>query len=161
MTLFRPLFRFLVHPWLIAAFNLFIAVILLLSFRHMYDHGMRPVEATDDIIEGLGVILIAWGVAMEERHKLREVFGLIGNDEDREQAIDESCHRYGVGQLLFGLFAEIGVELVKIPDELFNTEGIESFVLGISALLLAAGLVLLVRQSWTLVMARETVAEHV
>ena len=161
MKMFRPLFRVLVHPWLVAALNIFIGAIMVLGFLHMIKHGMEPQHDAEEIITGLGVILIAWGVALEERHKLREVFGLVAGHEPAEEAIDESCHRYGVGQLLFGLFAEIGVEIVRIPDEVINTAGIEKPVLAAAAFLLVIGLVLLVRQSWTLVMARESVAEHV
>src|SRR5208337_985557 len=49
-----------------------------------------PLKAAEEVISGLGVILIGWGVALEERHKLREIFGLIGEREAREEAIDES-----------------------------------------------------------------------
>jgi len=114
--------------------------------------GMEPLKTAEEVISGLGVILIGWGVALEERHKLREIFGLIGEREAREEAIDEACHRFGLGLLLFGLFAEIMVEAVRIPDDIINTSGIEKSVLAAAVALLGIGALLLLRQ--ILVLAR-------
>ena len=109
-----------------------------------------PYKEAEDIIEGVGVILIAWGVALEERNKLREVLGLLNRgareDETYEEVLDENCHRYGLGLLLLGLFAEVGVECVKIPDRIINTAGIEGAVLMFSSFLLSAGGILMLRQ---------------
>ena len=104
------------------------------------------------------MILISWGVALEERHKLREVFGLEPEESKEEtdfhdpyeEALDENCHRYGLGLLLLGLFAEVGEECVKIPDRIINTDGIESEVLIFSGLLLFLGGVLMIRQIYFL-----------
>ncbi len=114
--------------------------------------GMEPLKTAEEVISGLGVILIGWGVALEERHKLREIFGLTGEREAREEAIDEACHRFGLGLLLFGLFAEIMVEAVRIPDDIINTSGIEKSVLAAAVALLGIGALLLLRQ--ILVLAR-------
>ena len=49
----------------------------------------KDVEHIAEILEGLGVILIGWGVAIEERHTLREMSHLVGlHDQTRQIAID-------------------------------------------------------------------------
>jgi hypothetical protein len=152
-SILRLLFELLVHPWTIALVNAAILLVLVLGFFYMLHTGMEPLHQTEEIISGLGVILIGWGVALEERMKLREIFGLIGDDEVREREIDETCHRIGVGHLLFGLFSEIAVEAVRIPDEIINTSGIEKFVLAGAAGLLGIGAILLARHIASLVRA--------
>ncbi len=119
----------------------------------MLRSGLEPLHTAQEVVTGLGVILIGWGVALEERHKLREVFGLLGENEAREERIDEICHRFGLGQLLFGLFAEIMVEAVRIPDAIINTAGIEKSVLIAASVLLAVGALLLLKQIVLLVRA--------
>ena len=149
----KLLSRLSVHPWTIAFLN---AGFLILTVQALYDlvvtHATPHPEA-EEIISGVGVLMIAWGVALEERHKLREVFGLVSGEDAEESphdsyeaAMDENCHRYGLGLLLLGLFAEVGVECVKMPDRIVNTHNIESEVLLFSASLLAVAGILLLRQ---------------
>ncbi len=88
----------------------------------------------------MGVTLIGWGVALEERSALRGIFGIAGGVDEAYQAhIDHECHAVGVGLLLFGLFSEICVEMVKLPNHIVNTKGIDEIVIGISALFLLLG----------------------
>jgi hypothetical protein len=105
------------------------------------------------------VVLIAWGVALEERHSLREIFGLdVGVDEAREARIDQLCHRYGLGQLLLGLFSEMGVEFVRVPDRVINTAGIEGEVIVFSAVLLTICIVMLLTQIGQMFLLRPVAA---
>jgi hypothetical protein len=100
-----------------------------------------------EIVTGIGVIMIGFGVALEERHVLREVFGLLGGvHEAWEEAIDHLCHKYGAGQLVLGLLAEICIEAIKIPNTILYTGEVDDylivgalFFLGVGALLLARG----------------------
>ena len=74
------------------------------------------------IVTGIGIIMIGWGVLLEERRTLREIFGLLdGPDEAWQATIDHACHNYGVGQLSIGLMAEICIELIKIPNTIIYT----------------------------------------
>jgi hypothetical protein len=116
----------------------------------------KDVEHIAEILEGLGVILIGWGVAIEERHTLREMAHLIGlPDEKRQNAIDQVCHSSGIGLLILGLFAEICVEAVRLPNDVMPTEGIDPIICWVSVLFLTVGaltllhhLVVLVLTAW-------------
>ncbi len=46
-------------------------------------------------------------------------------DEAWQAHIDDSCHYYGVAQLILGLFAEIFVAMISLPDRIINTKGWE------------------------------------
>jgi hypothetical protein len=128
----------------IALINLLIAAVVgfaLIDFVRAF--SLTDLADAEETLTGMGVILIAYGVALEERHTLREIFGLdIHVDEDREERIDRICHHYGLGQLILGLFSEVAVECVRIPDRVINTSGIELHVLLASGILLAIGFVL-------------------
>lgn len=82
----------------------------------------KDVEHIVDMLEGLAIILIGWGVAIEERHSLREMAGLVVTpDDERQVAIDRVSHSNGICMLILGLFAEIGVEAVRLPDDVLPT----------------------------------------
>jgi len=105
----------------------------------------KDVEHIAEMLEGLGIILIGWGVAIEERHSLRQMAGLIGSpDSEREVAIDHVSHSNGICMLILGLFAEIGVEAVRLPNDVLPTfdfdEGVTWITIGFVVL---GGLVLL------------------
>ncbi|MFI5033288.1 MAG: hypothetical protein ACHQPH_21565 [Reyranellales bacterium] len=105
----------------------------------------KDVEHIAEMLEGLGIILIGWGVAIEERHSLRQMAGLIGSpDSEREIAIDHVSHSNGICMLILGLFAEIGVEAVRLPNDVLPTfdfdEGVTWITIGF---VVVGGLVLL------------------
>jgi len=66
-----------------------ILAILISSLYDLIITHARPHHEAEEIISGVGVILIAWGVALEERHKLREVFGLVPEHTKND---DEKVH---------------------------------------------------------------------
>jgi len=114
--------------------------------------GGRDVEHIAEILEGLGVILIGWGVAIEERHTLREMAHLVDlPDEERQAAIDRVCHSSGIGLLILGLFAEICVEAVRLPNDVMPTEGIDPIICWVSVTFLAAGALTLIHHLGMLV----------
>ena len=154
--------RISVHPWFISALNLCFFFILFNSVLDIFLTHASPYKEAEDIIEGVGVILIAWGVALEERNKLREVFGLLHQDGSDnalyEAALDENCHRYGLGLLLLGLFSEVGVECVRIPDRIIDTTSIENNVLLASACLqVVAGALMLRQVAYLLFISKKSV----
>ncbi|MFX6861620.1 hypothetical protein ABTH25_19845, partial [Acinetobacter baumannii] len=80
-----------------------------------------------DIMEGLGVIYIGYGVVVEERASIFEAVGLYpALRTDAQEIVDHICHAYGLGYLCFGLLLEIVLYCVKLPNWLIDTEGRES-----------------------------------
>jgi hypothetical protein len=105
----------------------------------------KDVEHIVDALEGLAIILIGWGVAIEERKSLREMAHLLEmRDPGRQAAIDQVCHSSGICLLILGLFAEIGVESVRLPNDIMPTEGFDPLVAWVSVVLLVIGLLVLI-----------------
>jgi hypothetical protein len=113
-------------------------------------HGYRE---SAEIVTGIGVILIGWGVALEERHELREIFGVHGRGEEWQSAIDHHCKSTGIGALIFGLFAEMCIEAIKLPNHIIYTEGFNEVLVGIAAVFMALTAVVLARHVMVLVPA--------
>jgi hypothetical protein len=133
--------RVFISPLVLAAINLLLLIPLVLAIVDVsinLGRGQAADQALIDVVEGMGVLLIGWGVAIEERRSLREIFRLTGaSDEARQGRLDEICHAAGLGLLIFGLFAEMCIEGIRIPNHILNTEGINEVVLGISLLFMA------------------------
>jgi hypothetical protein len=148
----RLLAHFLVSPTLIAFISLLLLLPLSLAIYEILDvlWAGRDLHEAMEIIQGMGVTLIGWGVALEERTALRTIFGIAGGADEAHQAhIDHQCHTVGVGLLLFGLFSEITVEMVKLPNHIINTKGIDEAIIGLSTLFLVVSALL---QAWHIVM---------
>lgn len=129
--------RSLLNRWSIFAFNVLIALPLTLALVEVaillwgagFQHHATIHEA-GHLIEGMGVILIGWGVVLEERPGVSHLLGgLPTEDPDREAAIDALCHHCGLALLVLGLVAEILVQCVEVPDHIINTDRIERVVL--------------------------------
>ena len=115
------------------------------------DHGQAR-----EIVNDVSVIMIGWGVTLEERASVCDVFGVRGGSDDAWQdRIDHASHGVGLMLLLFGLFAEIVEQLITLPRRFANIEFVRDGLLVIGALFLIAGLVLLVRHTVVLVMMKE------
>ena len=144
--MFRVLMRVFTSAPCFGLIGLLIMVPLSLGIfaacRHLLA-GM-DVEHVAEILEGLGVILIGWGVAIEERPTLRRMAHLIGlSDEQRQMAIDNVCHSSGIGLLILGLFAEICVESVRLPNDVMPTEIFDPLICWLAVCFLTAGAVVL------------------
>jgi hypothetical protein len=91
-------------------------------------------------------------VALEERGAIRKRFGVFGRADEAWQAhVDEMCHVYGVAQLVLGLFAEIAVAMISLPDRIVNTVGYEHTLLTISVVLISIGALIQARHVVALV----------
>ncbi len=152
----RLLIRVFISPLAIIALHLLILVPLVLAIVDVVP-SLKPgadLHEQITIVEGMGVILIGWGVALEERGALREIFKLGGRpDEARQVAIDHACHAAGIGLLIFGLFSEIGIEMIQMPRHIVDTSGFDEFVLGLSVVFLAICIWIVVRHLFVLVTA--------
>jgi uncharacterized membrane protein YvlD (DUF360 family) len=151
--LFLPL-RLLISPLFIALVNALILVPMVLSIidvagsvnRHGDTHEPVTIAST------IALIMIGWGVALEERAVIRKRFGVSGRaDEAWQVHVDEMCHEYGVAQLVLGLFAEIAVAMISLPDRIVNTVGYEHALLTVSVVLIAIGALIQARHILALV----------
>lgn len=118
------------------------------SFAHFdsLQHGM------EEILEGLGTILVALGVALEERETLMKFLGLYPQAMTPLQAdVDHHCHGYGLILLLVGLLVEVLVYVVRMPNlETVNFD--PGLILAATGLCVLGGL-LMGRLSWLLLRA--------
>ncbi len=160
--------KILLNRWSIILLNLLIAMPMTLALIEIGvllwgagrgDHG--TIKEAGHLIEGMGVILIGWGVVLEERHGVSHLLGgLPTENPDDEAALDALCHQSGLALLVLGLVAEILVQCVEVPDHIINTDGVERVVLSVGAAFLALGLAVLVRHSGRLATVRGAAAAH-
>jgi hypothetical protein len=147
--------KIVLNRWSIIAFNALIAMPLTLALFEIASllwgsgfHNHESIHEAGHLIEGLGVILIGWGVVLEERHGVSDLLGGRGTEDPAyEAALDGLCHQAGLGLLVLGLVAEIFNQCVEVPDHIINTDRIERVVLTAGAFFLALGLAMLVRLS--------------
>jgi len=116
-------------------------------------------HAMEEILEGLGTILVAFGVALEERETLLKFVGLYPHGLTPQQArVDHHCHGYGLSLLLLGLFAEVAVYLIRMPD--LNTVDFDPALIVLGALFCLVGGAMLARLTWLLWRDDETAPGH-
>jgi hypothetical protein len=154
--LLAPL-RILVSPFVIAIINLLILCLMVLSIvdvgRNIFWHAST--EELVIIMSTVSSIMIGWGVALEEREVIRRVAGLKGGpDEARQARIDGHCHSFGVAQLVLGLFADIPMAVIALPDRIINATGVEYELLWGAIVLIAVAAVVQVRHTVLLVTGR-------
>ena len=142
----------------VIAFNIFLIVLSAISLWVMipmiYDAASHSLEL-ENISEYLGVIFIGYGVAIEERQTFMSIFKLYPEFQSTFQTqIDHICHEYGLCYLLLGLFMEICVACIKIPDAIINTENLEDVIFSISAVFLLGCAFLMIQQSWKLLQVK-------
>jgi hypothetical protein len=130
-------------------------VLILLMIQGAWDilAGFPQLEteqhAMEEILEGLGTILVAVGVALEERETLLKFLGIYPEGlTPLQEEIDHQCHGYGLSVLLVGLFVEVAVYIVRMPD--LNTVDFDPALLLLGVLLCIAGGALLARLVWAL-----------
>ena len=147
--------RIFMMPVAIVIMELIILVPIVLSIiTVLHDLMAGKLDEPMEILEGVGVVLIGWGVAIEERPSLREIFHLEdGPNELLEKGIDVLCHSSGIGILIFGLFAEIAVTAVRLPNNVVPTEGFDPVVLCVSVFFVLLGTYVLAQHIVRLVIA--------
>jgi Mn2+/Fe2+ NRAMP family transporter len=142
-------------------------IILTVTVSALYEASKLLFNVTNDFdqIEGLlggpSAIFVAYGVALEERDYLMQFFKLYPTYWNHsEEAVDRACHFYGLCVLLLGLFMEVSVEVLKIPNNLLNTQGHEGVIFGVGLLFSAVTSVLLMRLSYVLLRVRTVTSKE-
>ncbi len=151
--------RFLTHRFTIIGFNVVIIAISLSALhdtlRHLVNTVIDP-DMIEIILDGAATIFVAYGVALEERETIMRFFGLypkyLGPLEER---VDHVSHFTGLMILIFGLFMEVAVEMVKLPNKVFDFPGIESMFFAIGVIFITLSVFILARQAFLLATARE------
>lgn len=144
----RLLTRTLISGGVVILINLLVLLLAAISMIHLVSGVVVRADTHDpnEISTGVGVILIGWGVALEERGTLREMFRLTGGaDEARQQRLDLVCHHVGLGILLLGLFIELLIELARLPDDIIVLPFPNSVLLMASVVLMVVSMIALVR----------------
>ncbi len=151
-VLLAPL-RFLISPLFIAAIDLLILFPMVLSVIDVVKSVHRHADTHEPVVitSTVALMMIGWGVALEERGAIRKVLGMVGRTDEAWQAdLDDMCHYYGVGQLVLGLFAEIAVAMISLPDRIINTKGLEHALTGVAIALIAIAAVIQARHIFVL-----------
>ena len=79
---------------------------------------------------------------------MRLVFGIVNPaNESWQEDVDRTCHRTGIGQLVFGLFIEICLSIVRLPSRIVDTTTIDEYLVGVGTAFLGIGLFILVRHN--------------
>lgn len=146
----------LTHRWSIIITNVILVFLAIQGAWNVLDH-FQNLEAFQEAIEvsldGLGTIFVAFGVALEERETLMRFLGLYpARHTPPERYVDEQCHYHDLCILLVGLFMEVMVFLIRMPD--LDTVDFDPALLAAAAVLNVLGGVLLARLSWLLARTR-------
>jgi hypothetical protein len=113
--------------------------------------GHPDAHELEAIIDGIAVLSIAFGVALECRKDIMAMLGLYPALKNAtERRIDQVCHDFGIWYLLLGLLMDIPVQAVKVPEHIFATTGIEVPTLLVAVFFLAVALLAGLRASWLL-----------
>ena len=155
--------RILISRWFIGAINILILVVILSTLHEairLLTNLTNDFNKIEDLLDGIGMIFVAYGVALEERDTLMKFFGQYPKYYNEcENRADHNCHFYGLLLLLMGLFMEVSVELVKLPNQIFNTDGIEWLIFTIGFIFCAGSAIILFRLTYLLLRDKACVNE--
>lgn len=145
----------------IIAMSLVLALLMLQGVWDVFDsiNIIDQQHAMEEIIAGLAAILVAFGVALEERETLLKFVGLYPDGLTPQQGrMDHHCHGHGLSLLLLGLFSEVAVYLIRMPD--INTVDFDMVLIALGAVLNLAGGGMLIRLSWLLWRDSDQIEAH-
>lgn len=116
----------LTHRHSFLFFNVLITYLLIASIVQMIPmifNEENNVHRLEEILDATATMLVAYGVVLEERESLMRILGVTRDYLD--DCVDHLCHDLGVLLLVIGLLVEVTVQLIKIPNSIVNTDGIE------------------------------------
>ena len=145
----------------IIAMSLVLALLMLQGVWDVFDsiNIIDQQHAMEEIIAGLAAILVAFGVALVELESPLKCVGLYTYGLTPQQVLmDHHCHGHGLSLLLLGLFSEVAVYLIRMPD--INTLDFDMVLIALGAVLNLAGGGMLIRLSWLLWRDSDQIEAH-
>jgi uncharacterized membrane protein len=131
----------LLNRYTLALFNLLLVTIIVFALWDLVKLLLsteKDMEEMVTIMSGIGAIMVSYGIVLEERESLMQIFKCYPKyQNEKEAAVDEIAHDGGIVLLVLGLFVEITAQFVEIPDRIINTDGLETVIFVIGCILLA------------------------
>ena len=115
------------------------------SGHYGHDHFNEAAE----LWYGFGVVILGFGVLLEEFKAVKLIFK---RPLKPDSALDHACHDYGVLLVIAGVLIEIFAWLIKIPNDVLDTEGVEFVLLQMAAVTACVSIFLLLKfthRLWT------------
>ncbi|MEG6586631.1 hypothetical protein [Dendrosporobacter sp. 1207_IL3150] len=132
--------HFLLNRYAVTLFNLAVMTILGLALWDLVQlllENSKEVEDLEKIMDGSGSIIVAYGIVLEERESIMQIFGYYPkNKYPNEILTDEICYDAGIILLVLGLIIEVVAQFEQIPNTIIDTKGHEPIVFGIGAIFL-------------------------
>jgi hypothetical protein len=158
MTLKMKIAWIVTHRFSIIAISAFFLVISIYNIEEallLLLDETKNVEGIDTLLNALGAIFIAYGVALEGRPILMKFFGLYPKyHTEKEETADRICEDYGLLLLIGGLLMEVAAEVVVIPSHIFKLKHQEAGAFTAGFLSWLVVVYLLVRKSMHLISCR-------
>jgi hypothetical protein len=137
--------KILLHRITISFLNISLLILAYSALKATWINGtnsVREVHEAVELWEGFGTILLGFGVALEERDSLKKIATF---DETTPEQVDHVCHDYGVLFVMLGVIIEAFAWLVKLPNAVLDTEGVEFVLLQCGALTAVIGVYLQIK----------------
>ena len=132
--------RVISHRFTLSLMNAAILFLVYAALRESwFRQTLEDVHEGAELWKGVGAVLLGYGVVLEERHHVRKLFSC---PSEKTSRMEKVCHEYGVSLVILGVVIEILAYLIKIPNEVLNTDGLEPWFLN-TASVFASGAALL------------------
>lgn len=91
----------------------------------------------ENAMNAAAILLVSYGVVFEESEPIMKLFYLYPKYQNEfNKELDRLSHDSGLVCLIFGLFIQIPVQLIKVSDAVVNTTDIEIYLIYISSFFL-------------------------
>ena len=129
MTYFRRILKSVGH-FLFDRVSLIIGSLLVLAVaahvvRHLYDAASTPANDVDEMlleVEGVSSLFLGIGLILKERRLLERIFGMQPADSEW---LNDLCVNIGLSLILNGTAMRLLTQLIRIPDHVISTQGME------------------------------------
>ena len=149
---YRNIIHFLGHLFFDRNSLVFIGLLILTVaadvVKDLYWAVLSPEDDVEEMmreIEGISSLFLGIGLILKERRILRLIFGLCpAHDSPIEDSRDRLCLHMGLCLLLNGTGLRLSAQLIRVPNRIIPTEGLESliFTVGLIFCLIASTILL-------------------